>query len=137
MTIAFLAACNPQSPQELFNIGKTHWFGQNSIRVEDDKANEQYVIYYNIDDEYTYTLFFSFTFTNERSVFSLTNSDEFDYTDNLGSEIVFENGYYLFYGLRLRERMVVILWQFVDTNTTARQAVGGYLRQHNINCFTN
>ena len=93
---------NPSTPQRLYDIGREYVFGDTlKFKIENDMENEQFVIIYEdikgTDTEH----FFYFGFYDYNSVGYLFNPSYFEYSDNLGSEIVFnEDGHYDFIGDR-------------------------------------
>ena len=88
---------NHETPQIAYGIGEEHTFGAVKVKVEHDEVQEQFIINFNISEQDTDSCHrFHFTFTYDS--ISLRNSEQFDYFDETGSEIKFdENGYYLFY----------------------------------------
>ncbi len=99
-SLFLLVGCDKSTPQIVYAIGYEHTFGRVKVKIEDDKQEEQFVVYYTIPEDDRYTHYFSFTFYLSNMEY-LYNSDQFEYSDNLGSEIIFdENGYFVFYSSR-------------------------------------
>ncbi len=88
------------SRQQAYQMGVEHTFGSSTIKLSDDKENERFVLEYKTSEQGNNTYFFSFELNISTSE-SLSNSDQFEYSDNLGSNIIFDkNGYYAFYTSR-------------------------------------
>lgn len=98
MAIVLVGCEPPSTPQRVYKIGQEYELGSVTVKVEDDSEQERYILYYdNSDDSEINSFAFSFRYNNK----SLSNSNEFSYSDNLGSAIEFEqDGYYWFYGER-------------------------------------
>ncbi len=93
-------SCN-LTPQEIYFIGEEYAFETVTVKVEDDEAEQRYVLYYTVTKEDGNDHSFTFNFTYNTCE-TIRNSDEFKYyTSDPDEEITFnENGYYYFYGSR-------------------------------------
>lgn len=98
MAIVLVGCEPPSSPQRVYKIGQEYELGNITVKVEDDSERERYILYYdNSDDGEINAFAFSFKYNNK----SLSNSNEFAYSDNLDNTIEFDqDGYYWFYGER-------------------------------------
>lgn len=84
-----------ETPQTVYLIGEKYTFETIKVKLENDEAKEQFVLYYEVLVQDESTHYFSFTIINNTE--DLKNSNQFSYKDNLESEISFnENGYYEF-----------------------------------------
>ena len=90
-----------QRRQIVYTVGVEYTFKYVTVKLENDEAREQFVLYYHITkNEGKDSHFFGFTLIYQTNV--LSNSEQFEYSDNLGSEIEFdENGYYVFHDSRI------------------------------------
>lgn len=87
-------------PQAVYYIGQEYLLGDLTVKTVDEKENERYVIYCIDAQSRTEEHYFDFNFTYNTCL-SLRNSDEFEYTDDLGNDIIFdEKGYFCFSGSR-------------------------------------
>ena len=91
----------PTTPKRLYDIGREYVFGDTlKFKIENDAENEQFVITYECISENDEKLHFIFGF-NSRDIEVYTYDSLFQYSDNLGSEITFnEYGCYYFTGDR-------------------------------------
>lgn len=116
---AITAGCYDGSPQRVYYIGTEYRFGNVFIKVDDDKQNEQFIFSYNKTkpDKYQHNFYFIFCFDGDTSI-KYRNSEEFEYTDSTGEEVVFdEDGYYMFNGSRK------IYISYAGANERIKQAV--------------
>ena len=91
----FIGCVKNETPQIVYLLGEEYNFNTVNVKVENDEVQERIVLYYNILEQEKESHFFAFTFIYNK--YELKNSDRFDYSDNLGSLIEFnENGYYVF-----------------------------------------
>ncbi len=103
--LIIIATCNGcivdvEKPYEGYVMGYKYELTTYTIQAVDDKENERFVITYTslVDGN---SLFFQCEFSYVVGE-QLKNSNEFSYTDNLDSDIVFnEDGYYEFTGNRI------------------------------------
>ena len=73
--VLFTGCSGCETPQTVYLIGDEYTFETIKVKLENDEAKEQFVLYYEV----------------------LKNSNQFSYKDNLESEFSFnENGYYEF-----------------------------------------
>lgn len=101
--IILISGCSCDgNPQPIYYIGEEYIFDTVTVKVEDDVAEEKYILYYTVNEDDTYKHSFCFEFHLNASE-TLINSTEFEYsTSDLDEVIEFdENGYYCFYGSRI------------------------------------
>ncbi len=111
LSALLLTGCIGSSPQIAYAIGTEHIFGTVKIKLDNDESQERFVLYYTITNPHDENHYFSFGFSHEEIY--LRNSDQFEYSDNLGSKIEFdENGYYIFY----TSRVFYISYKNADSN---------------------
>ncbi len=100
------------SKQQAYEMGVEHSFGDVTVRLSQDEENERFVLECKISEKSDEVRLFSFEL-NISATESLNNCEQFDYGDNLGSQIVFgENGYYEFYS----DRIFYISYKNADEN---------------------
>ncbi len=93
--VLFTGCSGCETPQSVYFIGEEYTFETIKVKLENDEAKEQFVLYYEVLVQDESTHYFSFTIINNTE--RLKNSNHFSYKDNLESEINFnENGYYEF-----------------------------------------
>lgn len=93
--VLFTGCSGCETPQTVYLIGEEYTFETIKVKLENDEANEKFILYYEVLVQDKRTHYFSFTITNNTE--TLKNSNQFNYKDNLDSEIKFnENGYYEF-----------------------------------------
>ncbi len=84
-----------KTPQVVYSIGEEYVFDTTNVKVENDEEREQFILYYNVTGQEICSHYFAFTFSYDTEI--LKNSEQFEYFDDLDSEIEFdENGYYVF-----------------------------------------
>ena len=100
-SVIFTACDDFSTPQRGYDIGREYVFGDTlKFKIENDIENEQFVITYECISENDEKLHFSFGF-NSRDIEVYKYDPLFQYSDNLGSEITFnEYGCYYFTGDR-------------------------------------
>ncbi len=116
---AIAAGCSYNSAQRAYYIGTEYNFGGDLIKVDDDKQNERFIYSYKETkpDGYPHRFYFIFNFSGDTSI-KYRNSEEFEYTDSTGEEVVFdENGYYMFNGSR------EIYISYAGANERIKQAI--------------
>ncbi len=87
------------SPQVVYRIGRLYSFDYANFILTIDKENEVFVFEY--DSKMEGSNWFYFVFTHHTSM-EYINGDEFEYLDNLGGQIVFdENGVFEFEGEKI------------------------------------
>jgi len=101
LSMLLLTGCNSKhTPQVAYEIGAEHNFGTVKVKLDNDENQERFILYYTITNSGNESHFFSFIFTNDEVC--LNNSNQFEYSDNTGSKIEFdETGYYTFYTSRV------------------------------------
>ena len=100
------------SKQQAYQMSVEHSFGDMTVRLSQDEENERFVLECKISEKSDEVHLFSFDL-NISVTESLNNSEQFDYGDNLGSQIAFDkNGYYEFYS----ERIFYISYKNADEN---------------------
>ena len=95
MLLLFVGCIDDKSRHKVYLMGYEHNFDTINVKVENDEEQERFVIYYDIlnEGEENQTIYFQYSC----NTIPLTNSDQFEYSDNLGSVITFdEDGYYTF-----------------------------------------
>lgn len=93
--VLFTGCSGCETPQTVYLIGEGYTFETIKVKLENDEAKEQFVLYYEVLAQDESTHYFSFTIINNTE--TLKNSNQFSYKDNLESEFSFnENGYYEF-----------------------------------------
>jgi hypothetical protein len=95
ITFTCTGCLDNKTPQIVYAIGEECVIGTVNVKVENDEEQEQFILYYNITEQETYSHYFSFIFGYNME--TVKNSEQFEYSDNLDSKIEFdENGYYVF-----------------------------------------
>lgn len=93
--VLFTGCSGCETPQTVYLIGEEYTFETIKVKLENDEANEKFILYYEVLVQDESTHYFSFTIINNTE--TLKNSNQFNYKDNLDSKIKFnENGYYEF-----------------------------------------
>ena len=96
-SILLCAACGPDSAQPIYHFGREYEFNNYIIKAELNAEEENFLCCYKVKSNSAHCVF-SFKFTYN-TLTELNNSIEFEYSDDNGNEIVFdENGYYTFTG---------------------------------------
>ena len=91
------------SQERAYDIGREYILGDNlKFKIENDVENEVFVITYDNINETNEELSFCFGFYDFNTTSCFYNPSYFEYSDNLGSIIIFnEDEYYMFTGDRI------------------------------------
>lgn len=122
--------CGPGSAQPIYQFGVEYNFKQSIIRVDHDTDEENFIFYYT-DKGSSSDYNFYFTFTFSTILDTLFNSEEFEYVDGEGNEIVFdENGHYYFNGDK------VIYISYKNANEEIKSSIANEQFSISIGCGT-
>lgn len=102
--VVLLAGCieTPTTPQIAYDVDREYIIGDTlKFKIENDAENERFIVIYEDIEGTDRERYFNFGFHDFNSAGCLFNPSYFEYSDNLGSEIVFnEDGHYDFIGDR-------------------------------------
>jgi hypothetical protein len=95
--IVLLAGCieTPTTPQRLYDIGREYIIGDTlKFKIENDAENERFIVIYEDINGTNKERYFNFYFHDFNSASRLFEPSYFEYSDNLGSEIVFNDDWH-------------------------------------------